>query len=68
MLFRKWQIHPVGSKGQIKEKHLFQYSPYWHCCKKLHSKILIQRRSLLLRRGLPWEDPLQQRRSGPDFR
>ena len=22
MLFRKWQIHPVGSKGQIKEKHL----------------------------------------------
>ena len=30
MLFRKWQIHPVGSKGQIKEKHLFQYSPYWH--------------------------------------
>ena len=30
MLFRKWQIHPVGSKGQIKEKHLFQDSPYWH--------------------------------------
>ena len=30
MLFRKWQIHPVGSKGQIKEKHLFQYSPDWH--------------------------------------
>ncbi len=24
-----------------------------NCCKKLHSKILIQRRSLLLRRGLP---------------
>lgn len=30
MLFQKWQIHPVGSKGQIKEKHLFQYSPDWH--------------------------------------
>ena len=28
MLFRKWQIHPVGSKGQIKEKHLFQYTKY----------------------------------------
>ena len=30
MLFQKWQIHPVGSKDQIKEKHLFQYSPYWY--------------------------------------
>ena len=38
MLFRKWQIHPVGSKGQIKEKHLFQYSPYWNRRKKLLQK------------------------------